>query len=364
MLCYIPLLLKGDVYACVGGHSCGHRPPLAARRMHASAWPACAQTPHPTTATSTHPPQQTIQKHNKHTNNKQTGKQSNKTPVPLSHPGQLYDKRHLGSLTTASFWKTGVLLATAHGAVCFFFSYYRWALIFYYSRGWVATVMVGGCEGRGRGLFLLFPTTGGWALHGDGGGCGERGWGGVEGRRGTVSSCASTSGPATTHLLCCKHPCRCHPALPPATIHRHIRHATHPTQLHPTLNSSPALGPAPPAASLPATRTPSPTCTPWARSPLWRCWAPSRWRCALCARVCACVLGAGGVDGVDWRGDGCGGGIPIRMRARMLCCPSALGAPWGSATCTLPCGTCTPSSPPRPPTHLSRPPCPPGCRWR
>ncbi|GAB4813242.1 hypothetical protein N2152v2_000288 [Parachlorella kessleri] len=37
---------------------------------------------------------------------------------------QLYDKRHLGSLTTASFWKTGVLLAAAHGAACFFFAYY------------------------------------------------------------------------------------------------------------------------------------------------------------------------------------------------------------------------------------------------
>jgi len=38
---------------------------------------------------------------------------------------QLYDKRHLGSLTTASFWKTGVLLAAIHGAACFFFAYYR-----------------------------------------------------------------------------------------------------------------------------------------------------------------------------------------------------------------------------------------------
>lgn len=43
-------------------------------------------------------------------------------PDPLP---QLYDKRHLGSLTTASFWKTGVLMAMVHGAVCFFFSYYR-----------------------------------------------------------------------------------------------------------------------------------------------------------------------------------------------------------------------------------------------
>jgi hypothetical protein len=38
---------------------------------------------------------------------------------------QLYNKRHLGSLTTSSFWKTGVLLAIVHGAACFFVSYYR-----------------------------------------------------------------------------------------------------------------------------------------------------------------------------------------------------------------------------------------------
>ena len=40
---------------------------------------------------------------------------------------QLYDKRGSRSLTTLSFWKTGVLLAALHGAVCFFIPYYSLA---------------------------------------------------------------------------------------------------------------------------------------------------------------------------------------------------------------------------------------------
>lgn len=37
---------------------------------------------------------------------------------------QLYDKRRSHSLTTASFWKSGVLQGIIHGAVCFFIPYY------------------------------------------------------------------------------------------------------------------------------------------------------------------------------------------------------------------------------------------------
>lgn len=37
---------------------------------------------------------------------------------------QLYDKRHSRSLTTVSFWKTGVGLGLVHGAICFFVPYY------------------------------------------------------------------------------------------------------------------------------------------------------------------------------------------------------------------------------------------------
>lgn len=40
---------------------------------------------------------------------------------------QLYDKRASRSLTTMSFWKTGVLLGAVHGAVCFFIPYYAQA---------------------------------------------------------------------------------------------------------------------------------------------------------------------------------------------------------------------------------------------
>ena len=40
---------------------------------------------------------------------------------------QLYDKRQTTSLTTASFWKTGVLMGAVHGAVCFFIPYYSLA---------------------------------------------------------------------------------------------------------------------------------------------------------------------------------------------------------------------------------------------
>jgi phospholipid-translocating P-type ATPase (flippase) len=40
---------------------------------------------------------------------------------------KLYDKRNSRSLTTMSFWKTGVLLGVVHGAVCFFIPYYSLA---------------------------------------------------------------------------------------------------------------------------------------------------------------------------------------------------------------------------------------------
>ena len=40
---------------------------------------------------------------------------------------QLYDKRTSHSLTTLSFWKTGVLLGVVHGAVCYFIPYYSLA---------------------------------------------------------------------------------------------------------------------------------------------------------------------------------------------------------------------------------------------
>lgn len=47
-------------------------------------------------------------------------------PLSPSIPtcSQLYNKRHLRSLTTLSFWKTGVLMGAVHGAVCFFIPYY------------------------------------------------------------------------------------------------------------------------------------------------------------------------------------------------------------------------------------------------
>lgn len=40
------------------------------------------------------------------------------------HYPQLYDKSDAHSLTTAAFWKAGVLLAIVHGAFCFFVPYY------------------------------------------------------------------------------------------------------------------------------------------------------------------------------------------------------------------------------------------------
>jgi magnesium-transporting ATPase (P-type) len=40
---------------------------------------------------------------------------------------QLYDKRGSHSLTTLTFWKTGVLMGVWHGAVCFFIPYYSLA---------------------------------------------------------------------------------------------------------------------------------------------------------------------------------------------------------------------------------------------
>ncbi|EFN58106.1 hypothetical protein CHLNCDRAFT_20630, partial [Chlorella variabilis] len=40
---------------------------------------------------------------------------------------QLYNKRHSRSLTTLTFWKTGVLMGMVHGAVCFFIPYYSLA---------------------------------------------------------------------------------------------------------------------------------------------------------------------------------------------------------------------------------------------
>ena len=40
---------------------------------------------------------------------------------------QLYNKRHSRSLTTLTFWKTGVLMGVVHGAVCFFIPYYSLA---------------------------------------------------------------------------------------------------------------------------------------------------------------------------------------------------------------------------------------------
>ena len=46
---------------------------------------------------------------------------------PLPPSLQLYDKRGSRSLTTLSFWKTGVLLGALHGAVCFFIPYYSLA---------------------------------------------------------------------------------------------------------------------------------------------------------------------------------------------------------------------------------------------
>lgn len=44
---------------------------------------------------------------------------------------QLYDKRKSTSLTTASFWKSGILQGVIHGAICFFIPYYWYGTYIY-----------------------------------------------------------------------------------------------------------------------------------------------------------------------------------------------------------------------------------------
>lgn len=52
-----------------------------------------------------------------------------KTLHAFVHYPQLYDKRKSKSLTTASFWKSGVLQGIVHGAITYFIPYYAYVVI-------------------------------------------------------------------------------------------------------------------------------------------------------------------------------------------------------------------------------------------